>query len=84
MRISLPIRWVLSLVSFMMLVRTTGAFQAAQPPAASGPSPTQLASQEDRQRMMNLLHIASLRPGATGNNPQAPNAANYDEAKANP
>jgi hypothetical protein len=48
------------------------------------PSPTQLASQADRQKMMDLLHIASLRQGANGNNPQAPNYANYDESKANP
>jgi hypothetical protein len=34
--------------------------------------------------MMYQLHIASLRPGADGNHPQAPNAAKYDEAKANP
>jgi hypothetical protein len=34
--------------------------------------------------MMDLLHIASLRRGADGNNRQAPNAANYDESKANP
>jgi hypothetical protein len=34
--------------------------------------------------MMNLLHITSLRQGANGRNPQAPNAANYDESKANP
>jgi hypothetical protein len=33
---------------------------------------------------MDLLMITSLRPGANGNNPQAPNAANYDESKANP
>jgi len=34
--------------------------------------------------MMDQLHITSLRPGADGNHPDAPNAANYDEAKANP
>ncbi len=34
--------------------------------------------------MMELLHITALRPGADGNHPDAPNAANYDEAKANP
>ena len=33
--------------------------------------------------MMNLLHISSLRRGADGD-PKSPNAANYDEAKANP
>ncbi|MGH9646477.1 MAG: acetylxylan esterase [Bryobacteraceae bacterium] len=48
------------------------------------PSPAQVAAQADRQKMMDLLHIASLRQGANGNNPQAPNAANYDESKANP
>ena len=58
------------------------AVQAFQQPA--GPSPAQLAAQADRQKMMDLLHIASLRQGANGNDPQAPNAANYDESKANP
>jgi hypothetical protein len=43
-----------------------------------------LAAQADRQKMMDLLQIASLRQGANGSNPQAPNAANYDESKANP
>ena len=33
---------------------------------------------------MDLLHITSIRPGVDGMNPQAANAANYDEAKANP
>ena len=52
--------------------------------AAPAPSPAQVAALEDRQKMMDLLHITSLRQGANGNNPQAPNAANYDESKANP
>jgi hypothetical protein len=33
---------------------------------------------------MDLLHITALRRGADGRNTQAPNAANYDESKANP
>src|SRR6266480_588573 len=41
-------------------------------------------SEEDHKKMMDQLHITSLRPGANGNDPKAPNAANYDEAKANP
>jgi len=45
---------------------------------------TQLTGEQDRQRMMDLLHIQSLRPGADGKNPQSPNAVNYDEAKVNP
>jgi lysophospholipase L1-like esterase len=43
-----------------------------------------LTAQQDHQRLLDLLHITSLRPGADGNNRQAPNAANYDESKANP
>jgi hypothetical protein len=34
--------------------------------------------------MMDLLHITALRPGADPNHPQAPNAVNYEESKANP
>src|SRR5580658_830444 len=51
---------------------------------AQAPPPVQLTAQEDRQRLMDLLHITSLRNGANGSNPQAPNYANYDESKANP
>jgi peptidoglycan/xylan/chitin deacetylase (PgdA/CDA1 family) len=39
---------------------------------------------EDHQAMLRQLNINSLRPGVNGNDPKAPNAANYDEAKANP
>jgi hypothetical protein len=45
---------------------------------------TQLTAEQDRQRLMDLLHIQSLRPGADARNPQSQNAVNYDEAKANP
>jgi hypothetical protein len=51
---------------------------------ARAQQPVQLTAQEDRQRFMDLLHITSLRNGANGSNPQAPNYANYDESKANP
>jgi hypothetical protein len=47
-------------------------------------TPAQTTAQQDHQQMMDQLHITSIRPGADGNHPQAPNAANYDEAKANP
>jgi hypothetical protein len=42
------------------------------------------ASSEDHKKMLALLNITSLRPGANGNDPAAANAANYDESKANP
>ena len=46
--------------------------------------PVQLTAEQDHQRIMDLLHITSLRRGADGRNPRAPNAANYNESKANP
>lgn len=42
------------------------------------------ASEADHRKMMDLLNIDSIRRGANGNDRNAPNAANYDEAKANP
>ncbi len=41
-------------------------------------------SELDHQNMMDQLHIKTLRPGANGSDTKAPNAANYDEIKANP
>jgi hypothetical protein len=52
--------------------------------AFQAPPPVQLTAQEDLRRQMDLLHITALRRGADGRNTQAPNAANYDESKANP
>ena len=47
-------------------------------------APVVLTAEEDHQRMMDLLQIKSLRPGANPNDPKAPNAVNYDESRANP
>ncbi|MHA8068359.1 alpha/beta hydrolase family protein [Aquirufa ecclesiirivi] len=38
--------------------------------------------QVDYDQMLQQLQINNIRPGVNGNNPQAPNAANYDESKA--
>src|SRR3954451_21526064 len=62
-----------------LVLVTTAASWAAEPEA-----PAQLTAEQDHQRMMSLLGITSLRQGADGRNPQAPNAANYDESRANP
>ena len=48
------------------------------------PPPVELTAEQDHERLMDLLGIRSLRPGADPRNPQAPNPVNYDEAKANP
>jgi hypothetical protein len=57
---------------------------AASPASSTLPPPVHLTAAQDHQRMMDLLHIKSLRPGANPNNPHSPNAVNYDESKANP
>ena len=69
----------------LILIFVVAVFGFAQAPAGRGPSPEQLAiqqgSQEDRQKMLEQLHISAPRPGA---NARQPGSANYDEAKANP
>jgi len=61
---------------------------AAPPTPASRPAPTpeqlaiQAASEKDHQRMMDLLGIHELRPGASASG-NGPNPVNYDESKAN-
>src|SRR5689334_18010877 len=52
--------------------------------AGALPAPVVMTTQQDHQRTMELLMITALRRGADGRNPDAPNAANYDESKANP
>jgi hypothetical protein len=56
----------------------------AQAQAKPATPPVQLTAEQDHQRLMDLLHITTLRRGADGSPPDAPNAANYDESKANP
>ena len=54
------------------------------PPGVDVQPPVELTAEQDHRRMMGLLGITSIRPGADPRNPQAPNAVNYDEAKAGP
>jgi hypothetical protein len=80
------IRWPLALAlpALVAGAALSWSFQATTPSGVNLPPPVQLTTQEDHKRMMDLLHITALRNGADGRNPQAPNAANYDESKANP
>ncbi|HET9941905.1 MAG TPA: acetylxylan esterase, partial [Terriglobia bacterium] len=48
--------------------------------AVAAQGPVQLTAQQDRQRVMDLLQIASIPPGAPGSN----NPETYNEANANP
>lgn len=83
----LRIPWLrnLRLLGLATLCGVVTLGQAAHPTSSSTlPPPVHLTAEQDHQRMMHLLHIKSLRPGADPNHPDAPNAVNYDESKANP
>src|SRR5215471_17686250 len=73
----------------LVLLALAAGPAGAQPPALTPEQQAerqrlQTLSQADHKRLMELLHIAELRPGRNGTNPQAANYANYDESKANP
>jgi len=80
------IRWSLGLILFVMAADplARGADSATPPDANAWPAPVKMTNQQDHKRMMGLLNITSIRPGANGMNPQAKDYANYDESKANP
>jgi len=51
---------------------------------AADPAPLELTAEQDHKLMLAQLGIKEIRQGANGRDPNAPNAANYDESKANP
>lgn len=68
-------------ILFLLLIVT---FSSVAQPNRQRQDSLRKLSELDHKKMMAQLHIDSLRPGANGSNPNAPNAANYDESKANP
>jgi hypothetical protein len=68
-------------ILFALVVYPASGF--SQVTRASLAQPAHLTSEQDHQRMMDFLHITSLRRGADGDL-KSPYAANYDESKANP
>ena len=52
-------------------------------PVSAPPAPAHLTAEQDHQRIMDLLHITSLRRGPDGD-PKSANAANFDESKVRP
>jgi len=66
------------------LLRSAGWTLLASLLVAAAAPPIDLTAEQDHQLMMDKLGIKSLRPGANGRDADAPNAANYDESKANP
>ena len=78
-----------SAIFFIVAAITMGFFPStpggiAQNADTNLPPPMNWTAEQDHQNMMEQLGIKSLRPGADGMNPKAPNYQNTDEAKANP
>src|SRR5262249_26821634 len=78
--------WYLGLaLTVLAIVTPTRGDDSPKKEDGDKPSPpVKLTAQEDHKRMMELLKIKELRPGANGRDPKAANGANYDESKANP
>src|ERR1039457_3863850 len=89
-------KFILGSVGLALVLVPTGtrAQQTTPPPAATTPRPAvqptpemlerQKLTQADHQRLMDLLHMTTIRRGRDGSNKESPYYANYDEAKANP
>jgi hypothetical protein len=81
---------LLSVFAFVIVTYTSGSCQNPDPNTMTKEerdayfAKLREASEADHKRMMAVLNIDSIRRGANGNDPNAPNAANYDESKANP
>src|SRR5205823_11429182 len=78
--------WFLAfaLLALAIVTPARGDDPPKKPDADKLPPPEQLTAQQDHKRMMEQLGIKQLRPGANPRDKNAPNAVNYDEAKANP
>lgn len=59
------------------------SFSQTTPQTATLPPVVHLTTEQDYQRMLDLLHITSVRKGPSGD-PKAPDAANFDESKVAP
>jgi (4-O-methyl)-D-glucuronate---lignin esterase len=73
--------------AFLLFVVATTIQAATNSPPVSVPNfsgGNNTATERDHQRMMDLLHIKSIRRGRDGGNTNSPFYANYDEVKANP
>ena len=69
-----------ALIQCALVVNPLNGF--SQSSGTSLPPAAHLTSEQDHQRVMDLLHISSLRRGADGD-PKSTYAANYVESKAN-
>ena len=84
MRSPRMIGWLLGFGLLVLCLHAAGRGGEQGTPAtpSDAAAAMQLAAEQDHQRIMDLLHITAMRRGADGD-PHSPNAANYDESKAN-
>ena len=80
-----PIKQSLKLSFLGFLGLSVPLFFAANVPAVpqDAADGLHLTAEQDHQRLLELLHITSLRRGPDGD-PKSPNAANFDESKVTP
>ena len=69
------------LLTVGLLFVSRSLFAQTPQSATTLPPVVHLTAEQDHQRVMDLLHISSLRRGPDGD-PKSPNAANLDESKA--
>ena len=81
-RLAWSIALVLTAVAFAGLPGAVITLTAQE--SKNTPPPVVLTAEQDHRRLMELLHITSLRPGANPRSSDPSAAPNYDEAKANP
>ena len=72
-----PSLYIAALIASLL---TSGKILALQ---SAPTAPVHQTSEQDHQRMLELLNVKSLRDGPSGD-PKAPNAANTDESKVPP
>ncbi len=79
----LPFSRSLRLSIILLTLAAFPSLSLAQPPPAPATDPSAWTTAQDHANMLSQLGITKLRPGPSGR-ADAPNAANYDPAKANP
>lgn len=68
-------------ISMMIALQGYSQFGRLSPADSLRRDSINKVTQQDHKQMMAQLKIDSIRRGANGNDPNAPNAANYDESK---
>ncbi len=67
----------------LAFISEIGALTQNDAETAKSETPAVFTTRQDHKNMLDQLGITKLRPGRSSNE-NSPNAANYDESKANP